>query len=423
MISLQRGLYTLLMTLLIPVYLLRLLLRSRKAPAYRKRIAERFALAGVKVDSEPLWIHAVSVGETVAIAPLVERLLATQPELSILMTTTTPTGAERVKALFGDRVSHCYCPYDLPWTVSRFIARYQPRGLVIVETELWPNLLRGCRGKLPVLLANARMSERSARGYARLARLTRSMLADIDLVSAQYAADGQRLLSLGLPESRLEVIGSIKFDIQVPESCELVAAQLRADSQRPSVLLASSHDGEEGMFLEQLALLWSQFPELLLYIVPRHPERFDAVVEIAQAQFGAEAVGRRSQGAPEAKHRIYIGDSMGELMGFYAAADVAVVGGSFVAVGGHNPIEPAALGKPIVMGPEQFNFATICQQLEQAHGLQTCQTANELPEKLLSLLHNPEQRYRMGYCARQYFETQQGALDRLEALVQRQLLN
>ena len=421
----MRSLYSLLYYLALPLVLLRFWWRGRRAPAYRQRLGERlgFAPPVQSGGQRPIWIHAVSVGETVAIAPLVERLLQRRPQRPILITTMTPTGAERVRSLFGDRVEHRYCPWDLPDAWWRFFRRQNPALCVIVETELWPNMLAACAVRqVPVVLANARLSARSARGYKRVAGLTRPMLSRLSLVAAQTESDGERFVALGLPRERLQVTGSIKFDIR-PDPVQLEAGrQLRVQlgAHRPVLIGASTHAGEDELLLRCWQQLRHSWPELVLMLVPRHPERFADVQRLAQGY--SEALCCRSSGVPPtADTAIYLGDTMGELMLMYAAADLAFVGGSFSGSGGHNPLEPAALGKPVVMGPDTFNFAEITAQLATAGGLYQVADEAALVRVCGDLIGSAERRVRAGEAGQRYLLASQGALDRLEQLVVQQL--
>ncbi len=404
--------------------LFKLWLRGRKAPAYRQRIGERFGFASKVSDNPPLWVHAVSVGECVAIAPVLKQLMTLYPQLTILVTTSTPTGADRVAKLFAEynQLWHQYCPYDQPGSVARFLRAHKPLGLLIVETELWPNMLAQCHGKnIPVLLANARMSDKSARGYAKVAGLTAQMLQHLDLLVAQYTSDGERFLNLGLDAKKLLISGSIKFDLQIAENTLPQATELRRQiGSRPVLILGSSHNTEELGVLELLADLWQQFADLLLIIVPRHPERFSEVAELAQKY--SKHVVRRSSGQFDPQCQIYIGDTMGELSMLYAVADLTIVGGSFVAVGGQSPLEPASVAKGVLMGPQQYNFSVICPQLEAAQGMLSCSDYRQLLKQLQRLLAEPERMQEMGLRAEKYFLSQRGATTILLQQIQSVLL-
>jgi len=327
----------------------------------------------------------------------------------------TPTGAERARTLFGDRVRHCYCPWDLPHALARFHRRVKPCALVIVETELWPNLVKSCADReVPVLVANARLSARSARGYRRFSALTRPMLQRLHRVAAQHDADGERFVELGLPPEKLRVTGSIKFDIEVKDEWRQGGLRLRQrwGQERPVLVAGSTHDGEDRVLLEVLKSLRTHHPQLLLVLVPRHPERFATVWQ--QCLDAGLAVARHSLGEPVARDvSVYLGDTMGELMAFYAAADIAFVGGSLVPRGGHNPLEPAALGKPVLMGSEVFNFQSICDALEDSGGLQRVADAQKLELKLGELLSDEDLRRKQGEAAQAFVEQNRGALERL----------
>jgi 3-deoxy-D-manno-octulosonic-acid transferase len=416
----MRYLYSALLYALVPLLLLRMLWRSRRAPAYRRRLWERFGRFEQRPAAPAIWVHAVSVGETLAAAPVIEELLRAYPAHSLVVTTTTPTGSERVQALFGSRVFHVYAPWDLPGSVRRFLRAVRPRLLLIMETELWPNLLHqgraaGCR----ILLANARLSERSARGYARFPGLTREMLQNLDTVACQSRADGERFLSLGLPPEALEITGSIKFDLELDPATRDLARRLRHElgtDRRPVVVAASTHPGEDERVLAAFAPLRRERGELLLVLVPRHPERFDDVCDLCER--AGWRVARRSAGAiPGPRDDILLGDTMGELLALLGAATVAVVGGSLVEHGGHNVLEAAAWGVPVVTGPYMFNFAEISDLLCAAGGMVRLDDPDALESCLRALLDDPARRARMGEAGRQVVVDNRGARERLLALV------
>lgn len=419
----MRQLYTLLFYLLLPILLLRLWWRGRRAPGYRQNWRQRLGLGPV-IGQPVIWVHAVSVGETVAIAPLVNRLLVRYPKHRLLITNMTPTGAEQVRSLFGDRVEQRFCPWDLPLVLRAFLRRTHPELCIIVETELWPNLVDQCaRAGVPVLLANARLSARSARGYQRFSSLTGPMLQQLSLIAAQAPADAERFEALGMPSERVEVTGSIKFDLQ-PDSAQIVAGQALREqlgTDRPVMIAASTHQGEDEILLQTWRQLRAVHPELVLILVPRHPERFEAVAELCRGY--SDRLVRRSAGIrADAQTELYLGDSMGELMLFYAAADIAFVGGSFSGTGGHNPLEPAALGLPVIMGPDCFNFQSITDALIQVGGLVRVQAAAGLHAELSALLDDTDRRRSAGQEAATFVAGNRGALDRLEQAVDR-LLN
>lgn len=413
----NRTLYTLLFHLGLPLLALRLYLRARKAPAYGRRLGERFAFRLPAMRKGGIWVHAVSVGESIAAAPMVRALLKAYPELPITLTCMTPTGSERIGALFGDepRVQHCYLPYDLPWAAGRFLDHVQPRLGVIMETELWPNHIHQCaRRGIPVALANARLSERSARGYGRFARLTRPMLAEMSLIAAQTEVEAQRFLALGARTGCVQVTGSIKFDLKIDEHLVPRAQALRqqwAATSRPVWIAASTHDGEDALVLQAHRQLLQVHGDALLILVPRHPERFEAVHALCSQQF---ATVRRSTGLPVlAQTQVLLGDTMGELLFLYALADMAFVGGSLVPTGGHNPLEPAALALPVLMGPHVFNFLEISAMLREAGGLQQVDDAQGLAGAVQRLVELPQNARRMGEAGRAVMRANQGALQRL----------
>jgi len=413
----NRTLYTLLFHLGLPLVALRLFLRGRKAPAYRARIAERFACGLPPMCQGGIWVHAVSVGESIAAAPMVRALLKQYPDLPVTLTCMTPTGSERIRAMFeGEpRVQHCYLPYDLPWAAGRFLDHVRPRLGIIMETELWPNHIHQCaRRGIPVALANARLSERSARGYARFAGLTRPMLEEMSLIAVQTETEAERFRLLGARQACVQVTGSIKFDLKVDDQLMPRARQLREQwraSQRPVWIAASTHDGEDGLILEAHRQLLSVHSDALLVLVPRHPERFAAVHELCAGQFSTV---RRSTGdAVTAQSQVLLGDTMGELLFLYALADIAFVGGSLVPTGGHNPLEPAALALPVLMGPHVFNFLEISAMLREAGALQQVDDAEGLAAAVRRLVELPQDARRMGEAGRAVMQANQGALQRL----------
>jgi 3-deoxy-D-manno-octulosonic-acid transferase len=410
----MRLLYTLILYISLPLVLLRLYWRSLKNPDYRRRIPERFGRLSTPMVKGCLWLHTVSVGETQAAEPLVRRLQKQFPDLPIVLTTTTPTGSDRVKRLFGDSVIHTYFPYDLPFAINGFLNTLQPRLLVMMETEVWPNLLALCeRQSIPTVLANARLSERSARGYARLGPFTRETFGRIGLVAAQSPADAERFLGLGLPSDRVRVTGSIKFDMRLPASLrEQAEAMRRTWGGRPVWVAASTREGEDEQVLDAHRKVLRALPEALLVLVPRHPERFDRVALLCQREGFVAA--RRSTGEPcGPETRVLLGDTMGELTLFLAAADVAFVGGSLVPTGGHNVLEPAALGLPVVFGPHMFNFAMISRMLLAEGAALKVTSAAALADVVASWLSDANLRARFGENGLRVVEANRGALERL----------
>jgi 3-deoxy-D-manno-octulosonic-acid transferase len=419
----MRRLYTLLWAAALPLVLLRLLWRSLKAPAYRRRWAERFGRFAPPADTGGVWIHAVSVGEAQAVQPLIRGLLQRERSGSLVVTTTTPTGSARVRELFGDQVFHVYLPFDLPWAVRGFLDRVRPRLAVLVETEVWPNLLAECnRRRIPVLLANGRLSERSARGYRRLGALSRETFARFSAVAAQAEADARRFVSVGVPQERLTVTGSIKFDQSIRGSVKEQAEVVRRDwgVDRPVWVAASTHEGEDEWVLDAHEQVMRALPAALLILVPRHPERFDRVAQLVQRR--GLALWRRTQRAPPpSATTVFLGDTMGELPVFLAAADAAFVGGSLLAVGGHNVLEPAALGVPVAFGPHMFNFAQISRILLDAGAAEQVDDADALGATMVRWLGNASLRTRVGENGRRVVEANRGALERVLVLLDRLL--
>ncbi len=420
--ALLLSLYSILFYLFTPVLLLRLWWRGRKAPGYRRNWTQRLGL-GAAIRQPVIWVHAVSVGETVAIAPLVRWLLVRYPQHRVLITNMTPTGAEQVRTLFGDRVEQRFCPWDLPLALKVFLRRAQPELCIIVETELWPNLVAQCaHAGVPVLLANARLSERSARGYRKFSALARPMLQRLSLIAAQNPADAERFVALGMPAEQVEVTGSIKFDLQPDvdkvQAGQALRQQLGAD--RPVLIAASTHQGEDEILLEVWQQLKAAHPELVLILVPRHPERFADAARLCR-RYSERLVCRSHGEQPDTQTELLLGDTMGELMLFYAAADIAFVGGSFSGTGGHNPLEPAALGLPVVMGPDCFNFQTITDALAEAGGLVRVDEAEALQAQLSAWLDDAAQRCAAGEQGEGFVAANRGALARLQQAVERLL--
>ncbi|GKX64249.1 3-deoxy-D-manno-octulosonic acid transferase [Pragia fontium] len=332
----------------------------------------------------------------------------------------TPTGSERVLSAFGDDVHHVYLPYDLPGSVNRFLNQVQPKLVIIMETELWPNLIHQLnKHHVPLVIANARLSERSANGYSKLGNTIRTMLQKITLIAAQNQEDGERFIQLGLKRSHLTITGSLKFDISVTPELSARALSLRRQwaPHRPVWIAASTHDGEESIILETHAKLLQHFPDLLLILVPRHPERFPTAQQLT-TQAGMSYITRSSGEVPTQHTQVVIGDTMGELMLLYGIADLAFVGGSLVERGGHNPLEPAAHAIPVLMGPHTFNFKDICSKLEQADGLITVDNASSLAEKIESLLADEAYRSYRGQQAVNVLLHNQGALEKLLTLLE-----
>lgn len=410
-----RLLYSTLFALCLPFVFLKLLWRGFKAPEYKARRFERFGIFKAPSLRRSIWFHTVSVGELLAAEPIIRQIQARFLDRSVVVTTMTPTSSELLHKLFGDSVFHVYAPYDLPLCVSAFMNKIQPEFLVIMETELWPNMIhKASERNCPVVIANARLSERSAKGYRRLRPAIGWMLNGLSLVLCQYPKDAERFVSLGIDASKIHVTGSVKYDIDVSskhiEEGQRIRAHL-ADDKKIWVA-ASTHDGEDALLLDVHARLRREFPNLCLIIVPRHPERFEQVCDLAHTK-GFLTHRRTRDERPRDDTEVFVLDTMGELMSFYSLADIAFVGGSFVEVGGHNPIEPAALSKPIVMGPYVFNFEAICEQLQHSGGMKVVPDVAALEATLLDWFREPLEAARVGEKAATVVENGRGAVDRV----------
>jgi 3-deoxy-D-manno-octulosonic-acid transferase len=416
-----RFIYSVVFYLITPVIILRLFIRGLAAPNYRKRWGQRFGFFTPSESSkETIWLHAVSVGETLAAVPLVKALQEKYPERRLLITCMTPTGSERITAAFGDSVDHSYAPYDTPGAVARFLQRVQPKMLIIMETELWPNTVAACyKRQIPVILANGRLSEKSARGYARVSKLSGPMVAQLTAVAAQHGDDGGRFTALGLPAEKLHITGNIKFDLelnaQIRQSAEALRQQWGGAHQRPILLAASTHRGEDEIILQAFNLIKQSVNNALLVLVPRHPERFNQVGDLCLD--AGYSLARRSNNDSTDNADMLLGDTMGELMTFFGACDIAFIGGSLVANGGHNMIEPAAWGKPTLSGLSVFNFAEVSRLLAEAGGLSLVEDAAVLAETVIELIQNRQQARQMGQSAQQVAEANRGALERLLTVI------
>lgn len=413
-----RRLYTWLLYLLMPLVMLRLLWRSIKAPEYRRRWGERFGRFDAPQGWGGLWIHAVSVGEVQAVVPLVRQLLDEHPGLSVTVTTTTPTGSRRVTEQLGDVVFHVYLPYDLPLALNGFLRKVRPRVLLMVETEIWPNLLHACHHRnVYTLLANARLSEKSARGYARFGRFTRETFAHIDCIAAQANADAERFQRLGAPGHRVVVTGSIKFDMRIPASFEEQVEVLRRDwGARPVWIAGSTHEGEDEQVLSAHHKVLACCPQALLVLVPRHPERFERVAALCKRE--GLRLARRSQArGVDGECQVYLGDTMGELLIMLGAADVAFIGGSLVPSGGHNMLEAAAQGVAVCFGPHVFNFAAISRLLLDEGAAAQVADGEALGDLVTSWFEDASRRAEIGENGRRAVAQNRGALDRLLALL------
>ena len=420
----MRHLYSLLWYVLTPLLMLRLLWRSRRVPAYRQRLAERFGLfpAPADVQRPAIWVHAVSVGEVMAALPLLQRLRVDYPGHRLIVTTTTPTGSARVRDLLGDQVFHVYLPWDLPGSVRRFLRRTRPRLLLLLETELWPNLVhqaraRGCR----VLLVNARLSAASARGYTRVGPLVRPMLAALDETLCRSLDDSERFLSLGANSDRMKVVGNLKWEARLAGPDQQRGERWRRDwgaERQPLLLAASTHPHEEEQVLAAFTQLRGQLPDCRLLLAPRHPERARHVAALCrQAGFTPVMFSRGELASGE----VIVVDTIGDLPALYGAATVAFIGGSLVPRGGHNPVEAILWGVPLLGGPHLDNFPDMAGALEQAGALGRVADALALAQRARQLLLDSDERERMAGAARTLLQDKRGALATTLEAVARQL--
>ncbi|WP_258240732.1 lipid IV(A) 3-deoxy-D-manno-octulosonic acid transferase [Pseudidiomarina homiensis] len=415
------AVYRLLIRLLMPAVFVYLWLRGRKAPAYRERWNERLALQSIPARyRHGLLIHCVSVGETVAARQLIETLLNDYPQVPITLSSMTPTAAELAYKLFGDRVHHLYLPFDTPGAMRRFFTNLAPCAVLILETEIWPCFVREAqRRKVPVLLLNARMSEKSFSSYHRFAWLLGPIWRELSWVAAQTQASLERFVALGVPAERSALRGNLKFDSHVPMATLAAATAMKQRLERPIWVAASTHKGEDELLLAAFKQILSELPTALLILVPRHPERFASVGELV-AREGFTYVTRSSGTEPQAQHQVLLGDSMGELLLWYALADVAFVGGSLITRGGHNPLEPVATHTPVVSGPHVFNFKDIYQRLTNARAVRFADTTEQIARHTLELLCDAQLRHKLQCAAQREFAQDQGATAAMLADIKQQ---
>lgn len=408
-----RFFYSTVFRLILPFVLIRLWWQGRHAPEALANWRDRIGF--IPPSPAPvIWVHAVSVGETIAAAPLVKTLLAERPDVTVLMTAMTVTGRNQAQTLFGDTVRYAYSPYDTPGSVRRFLRRARPLALVIMETELWPNMIYQTAGNdTPIYLINARLSERSALSYQRVSGAIRPLLQRISWIAAQAENDARRFVDIGAPADAVSVTGSIKFDIEVTDELREQAAALRTSlgRDRPVWIAASTHEGEDRQILEAHLGVLRQFPRALLILVPRHPERFDDVAALI-AEHGL-SMARRSRDVPEDVGQVYLGDTMGELMMLYGAADIAFVGGSLIERGGHNPLEPASWGMPVVTGPHVFNFADIYERLDAGDAVLRVDGRDALEKAVSGCMQNGARAQLLGQNALAVVDANRGALQQV----------
>ena len=415
----MRVVYVLLTYLLAPVVIALEAWKALWNPEYRGRLHQRLGFVVRQQKPGCLWVHAVSVGEVQAAAGLIRELRRRLPDIEVVLTTVTPTGAQRVAALFGAEVRHCYLPYDLPGSVHRFLDRIAPSVAIILETEIWPTLYHqlGRRG-IPLVMASARVSTRSVDRYRRMATLFRETLSHGIVIGAQSPADAERFRAIGAAPDRVRVTGNVKFDLEVPPAAVDAGREFRARSAagRPVWIAGSTHEGEEEAVLVAHGLVRARHPSALLILVPRHPQRFDAVRSLLRKR-GHSFAQRSSGEPPSVSQDVFLVDTLGELQMFYAAADVAFVGGSLVPIGGHNLLEPAALGLPILSGPHTQNAQDIAELLAQAGVVRIVRSREELAQRVSDYFDDPGQARRDGARGLEVIAQSRGAVDRLVEMV------
>lgn len=412
----NRFFYNILMYLMTPLIVVYLCYRAIKSDDYRGRLSERFGFKKFNFSQPVILIHSVSMGETIAATPLINQLISDYPNHQIIVTTSTPTGSAVVTRNFGQQVAHCYLPLDLIGSVKRFLKQVTPDIVIVMETELWPNLIHQLyKRNTPILLANARMSEKSMQSYLKKAApLMHDMLNKITQVSAQYQSDADRFKILGLPNNKLNIGGSIKFELSIKDELKQQQAILKQQwaPNRLVWVAGSTHPGENEKILATHKQLLTLFPSLLLVLIPRHSERFDETATLTQ-NAGFNVIRRSQQQIPNEQCEVVIGDTMGEMLLLLGLADIAYIGGSLIERGGHNPLEPAALGKPIIMGPSCYNFSDISHKLIDAGGLKTVEDSEQLTALVSQLINDEERRSAMGENALNVVKENQGTLSRL----------
>lgn len=415
----MRWLYSFFLYLLSPYLLFRLWWKGRKLAAYRERVAERFCWDKQDIKHYDVWVHAVSLGEVIAATPLIEAIL--EKNWSLLITTMTPTGAAQVKTSFSTRVTHRYVPYDLPSVVKRFFYFMRPKVAVIIETELWPNLIAVAAKKdIPIVLANARLSARSLNGYLRLKFIFQPILNYFTLILAQSHDDAQRFVRLGAQAKKVLTLGNMKFDLQTNQIDKIKFEHIKEywGSKRPVVIIASTHDDEESQILAQLKSLQHFIPNVLLLIAPRHPERFQSVYQLC-TQLGF-VTGLRSQvDTLKQEIEVVVLDCLGELLGFYHISDYAFIGGSFVPVGGHNVLEPIAMQVPVFTGQYIHNFKAICSELAKAQAIVFANDAKSLVDEIVQLYNNPTRREQLIENASRVLRKNKGSVEKHLQTLQR----
>ena len=421
----MRLLYNILATLSMPILFFRLWWRSRRVPARWDRWQERCGYSPIL--KECIWVHAVSLGETMAAVPLIKKIIEHYPNTPVVVTNMTLTGSDQVTKQLGDKVINTYVPFDTPFFVRRFFDRSNPKIAIIMETELWPNIFRQCElRKIPLIVTNARLSQKSADGYQKFFKsLMHWMMSCVTVLACQAKADGERFLNLGLSKEKLFVTGNIKFDITVSSEILQKGKELKLQiGNRFIWVAASTHDTEEKLMLNAHKILLEKNPTALLILVPRHPERFDSVAELLQAEHWKFSRRSLNQSiTPETQ--VYLSDTLGEMMTIFAASDIAVIAGSFKPIGGHNVLEPAALAKPVISGPVFHNFVQAVDLLKEANAIEIVEnSAESLAKALCTFAADEHLRNETGARALEVVEANRGALDRqfrlIDEILQRQ---
>jgi 3-deoxy-D-manno-octulosonic-acid transferase len=417
----MRLLYSLVLNLMTPLIVLRLWIKGRRLNAYKKRIRQRFGYFEPPATAIDIWLHAVSLGEVIAATPLIEQLL--DQGATIAVTTMTPTGSERVVKQFGKRVFHVYLPIDTPHCVKRFLRVLRPKLGIIMETELWPNLIHYCHvKKIPLFLINARLSDKSFQGYRKIKWFIQPILDKLSLIVAQSTQDASRFEKLGMPRQKINVLGNIKFDLSLGSINQQLHQQIKKSiaNEAKVLIAASTHNGEEKILLKVFARLKESHPNLVLMIAPRHPERF---LDVFQLCNGFECAKRSDVESIKPTTEVIVIDSLGELLTFYSLADIAFVGGSLVPIGGHNMLEPMALDVPVISGNYLFNFKAISQQLLNQQAMCSINSENELYAILDEMLNSEQKGIKLASNARRVLDENKGAVTKLAKLVMSKINN
>jgi 3-deoxy-D-manno-octulosonic-acid transferase len=414
-----RIVYVLLTYLLVPIVVAMEAWKALWNQDYRGRLGQRLGVVEPQPRPGAIWVHAVSVGEVQAAAALVRKLQKQYPEIEVVLSTVTPTGAQQVRALFQDKVQHCYLPYDLPGAVRRFLDRIQPRVAIILETEIWPTLYHELgRRRIPLVLASARVSTKSVGRYRRMASLFRETLSHGILIGAQTPAAAERFRAIGAAADRVRVTGNVKYDLRIPQASIEAGRAFRAQcgTARPVWIAGSTHEGEEEAVLAAHAEVRRTHPHSLLILVPRHPQRFETVRALLRRK-GVPFAQRSNGEVPDASQEVFLVDTLGELQLFYAAADVAFVGGSLVPIGGHNLLEPAVLGLPMLSGPHTHNAQDIAEVLSECGALRIVRSREELAQRIAAWFEDPELARDDGRRGQEVVAQSRGAVDRLVEMV------